>query len=157
MPTSSRSTVVSRIPPPLLFAAAFLSGLALERRLTGDVIASPGLHRAAGAVVVVLGLAIMVWAATILARRRTTLIPHRMPSSFIRQGPYQLTRNPMYIGLTILYVGLALWTGAWAAAPLVIVPLLVIDRVTIPMEETHLREKFGDGYRQYCAEVRRWI
>ena len=145
------------MPPPLLFAAAFLAGLAIQHRLTGAWLGPPGPLRAAGAVVIVLGLGVMLSGAATILRHRTTIIPHRRPSALVTRGPYRMTRNPMYVGITIVYAGLVLWTGAWAAAPLVVGPLVALELAIIPMEERHLSEQFGDAYREYCAGVRRWL
>jgi protein-S-isoprenylcysteine O-methyltransferase Ste14 len=145
------------VPPPVLFFAVFAVGLAAQHALTGVWIAPPGPFRAAGAIVAAAGLCVIFSGAATVLLHGTTIIPHRTPSALVRRGPFTLTRNPMYVGLTIFYIGAMLWTGAWAAGPLLIIPVLFMDRVIIPMEERHLREAFGDAYEKYRAAVRRWI
>jgi protein-S-isoprenylcysteine O-methyltransferase Ste14 len=88
---------------------------------------------------------------------RTTTVPFEAPSKLVTWGPYRYTRNPMYIGLALLYVGVSgVEAQIW---PLFLLPLLMtyIHRVVIPIEEANLREVFGDTYQQYCAAVHRWV
>jgi protein-S-isoprenylcysteine O-methyltransferase Ste14 len=72
-------------------------------------------------------------------------------------GPYQLTRNPMYVGLTVAYLGEALLLRHFW--PLVLLPLVIayVNWIVIPLEESKLQEAFGDRYDQYRARVGRWV
>jgi protein-S-isoprenylcysteine O-methyltransferase Ste14 len=72
-------------------------------------------------------------------------------------GGYRLSRNPMYAGLGIAYLGAALLLGSWW--PVVLWPLvmLAVDRLVIRPEETYLSERFGQDYSDYRAHVRRWL
>ena len=72
-------------------------------------------------------------------------------------GPYRFTRNPMYVGLTIAYLGEALLLHQlW---PVVFFPLVIayVNWIVIPLEESKLKEAFGDQYDQYRARVGRWV
>jgi protein-S-isoprenylcysteine O-methyltransferase Ste14 len=78
-------------------------------------------------------------------------------TALVLGGPYRLTRNPMYVGLLCVYIALALWFGlVWT---LILVPLVMVavQRLAIAKEERYLEQKFGDAYRQYRANVRRWV
>ncbi|MFL6192698.1 MAG: methyltransferase family protein, partial [Thermoanaerobaculia bacterium] len=66
-------------------------------------------------------------------------------------------RNPMYLGMTLLYLGLALWIGTLWPLPLLPVALWATQRYVIAREERYLEAKFGDDYRRYKERVRRWI
>jgi protein-S-isoprenylcysteine O-methyltransferase Ste14 len=75
----------------------------------------------------------------------------------VTDGPYRLTRNPMYLGLLLLYIGVACWFGlVW---PLLLAPVLVwvMGVSIIDREERYLARKFDDEYRRYKAHVRRWL
>lgn len=88
---------------------------------------------------------------------RTTLIPHGQASRLITAGPYRFTRNPMYLSLTLGYLGAAaIFLQVW---PLLLLPIPVVTMNTfvIPFEEARLRECFGETFRDYCGRVRRWI
>jgi len=89
--------------------------------------------------------------------RRTTLHPTGEPAHLVVNGAHGWSRNPMYLSLAVVYVGLALALGrAWPLA-LVIVPWAWMNWVVIPFEEARLRETFGEDYADYCRRVRRWI
>jgi protein-S-isoprenylcysteine O-methyltransferase Ste14 len=75
----------------------------------------------------------------------------------VTSGIYSFTRNPMYVGLTIAYLGLTMQQRLLWAIPWVALPLTTLSRVIIPFEEARLRALFGDAYAAYCARVRRWI
>jgi protein-S-isoprenylcysteine O-methyltransferase Ste14 len=143
----------ARIPPPLLFVAVFLIGFSLHRWLLG---ASPAL-RIPGIVATGLGLALMLWTLGLFAHGRTTLIPHGAASTLVIRGPYRRSRNPMYVSLVIVYIGVSAWTGAWTALALVVIPVFVLDRFVIPMEEANLHQRFGESYAAYCRAVGRWV
>ena len=99
-----------------------------------------------------------VW-AFVLFRREGTEIDPTSPTNrkLITSGPYQFTRNPMYLGLVILALGVALWVGAW---PMFIAPVAIFataNWVHIPFEEAKMRCQFGATYEDYIEWVRRWV
>ena len=88
---------------------------------------------------------------------RTTVRPAGQPSKLVASGAYAWTRNPMYVGLTCVYVGAALaLSQVWTLA-LVVLPWAAVDWIVIPFEEARLRETFGQDYVDYCRRVRRWL
>lgn len=90
-------------------------------------------------------------------RNRTTVFPHGNPARLVTGGPYRLTRNPMYVSLTLAYLGAAsLWQLLWPLA-LLPLPLLWLDRLLIPLEESRLQASFQDTYDAYRHRVRRWL
>jgi protein-S-isoprenylcysteine O-methyltransferase Ste14 len=147
-----------RFPPPFIFLAALLLGLAVEwffALITFGV--DWRLLVATGALLFVAGAVIMLAAAG-LFRRLGTNIPPSQPTTLIATtGPYRWTRNPMYLGMALIYAGLAIGFDrpiAFALLPLV---LIAIQTQVIAREERYLEAKFGDDYRRYKAEVRRWL
>lgn len=87
----------------------------------------------------------------------TAIIPHLPATRVVESGPYRVSRNPMYVGLTAVYLGLVAWTGAvW---PLAILPLVlwVLTAAVIRREERYLSRKFGARYDAYRGRVRRWL
>ncbi|PPU76518.1 MULTISPECIES: methyltransferase family protein [Xanthomonas] len=111
----------------------------------------------AGGIVACLGLALAVSCLVLFARRRTTILPSGHPSRLVLDGPYRLTRNPMYLALVLSHVGLCLQLGQLWAVLLVPLPWLALQRYVIPFEEARLRAEFGRPYADYCARVRRWL
>ncbi len=92
-------------------------------------------------------------------RAQTTVNPHTPESTtaLVTSGVYAWTRNPMYVGLSVLLLGWAIELGALSAflGPLLFVPL--IQHVQIRPEEHALRVLFGRDYDQYCRRVNRWL
>ena len=82
---------------------------------------------------------------------------HQGTSALITDGPYRFSRNPSYVSLTLLYVGLGIiLNNAWALL-LVIPVLLVMHFGVVLREERHLEAVFGDEYVRYKSTVRRWL
>lgn len=141
-------------PPPLLFAA----GLALAVLLDRVVPFPPAPRLPALALFLILsGLALLAWAFVSFRRARTTVMPYGRATYLVPDGPYQYTRNPMYLGMTSAYVGAALALGsAWAFVLLPVV-LVVLHVGVIRREEEHLEARFGEDYLAYKRRVRRWL
>jgi len=142
-----------RIPPPILFLIAFGLGLLLDLLLPFRLPHA----RLAGWIVLAAGILSGASLALRFRARQTTLNPFGKPSDFQATGPYRFSRNPMYLSLTLAYLGGVVLTGSFGALILLSLPLAIMDRVVIPVEETNLRETFGDTYTAYCGKVRRWL
>jgi protein-S-isoprenylcysteine O-methyltransferase Ste14 len=111
-----------------------------------------------GIALVAAAFVLPVW-AFVLFRREGTEIDPTSPTNrkLVISGPYRLTRNPMYLGLVIFTVGIAIWVGAW---PMFLAPVAVFATTNwghIPFEESKMRRQFGAAYDAYVAQVRRWI
>lgn len=149
------------VPPPFIFAAGYLLGWVLHRYFLplafapGEA-APPGL-RLAGEVLIILGAIFALWAVLTFRRARTSLLPFRPASTLVVEGPYRWSRNPMYLGLTAIYVGAALATNmVW---PLLVLPLTVyaLQVLVVRREEIYLERVFGERYIEYRSTVRRWL
>src|SRR5258705_10822504 len=99
-----------------------------------------------------------VWAIILFRREGTEVNPTSSTNrSLVATGPYRFTRNPMYLGLVVVTLGIAVWIGAW---PMFLAPIAVFataNWVHIPFEETKMRRQFGATYDDYVAQVRRWV
>jgi protein-S-isoprenylcysteine O-methyltransferase Ste14 len=146
------------VPPPPLFVACFFGGMHLGRVLG---IALPGalaqVALVAGACLAALGVLFVVPAPAMFAWTRTTIVPHGRARALVTSGPYRFTRNPMYVGLSLLYAGIALASNQIVALPFLALPIAVLSAKTIPYEEAMLEQVFGDEYRAYARRVRRWL
>lgn len=110
-----------------------------------------------GGVLVALGFSFMMWARILFTSRQTTLFVGRPSTQLVCDGPFRFSRNPMYVGVVVSLVGLALWVGTWPLYLTVPVTVLILNFVHIPREERLLREVFGEQYLTYRKEVRRWL
>lgn len=145
-----------RFPPPLIYVAGFLVGVALELAFPVGGLPVP-IAVAAGVIGLGLWLGLDGSAMRRFQRAGTSMVPMRPSTTLVISGPYRFTRNPMYLGMGSLYLGLALALGViWAVAVLPLV-LLAVDRLVIAREESYLERQFGDEYRAYKRHVRRWI
>ncbi len=155
MPDTRRDIPGLPFPPPVLYAVPLALGLLLQRRLP-----APFLPRALAMPVGVLFLTLgLIGFAAIVAFRRagTSPNPWRPTTAMVTGGPYRFTRNPMYLGFTLLYLGTACWVNSlW---PLLALPVILIlmQRLVILREERYLESRFGEEYRTYRNRVRRWI
>jgi protein-S-isoprenylcysteine O-methyltransferase Ste14 len=143
-----------RIMPPrvvmLLLVAATVVHLVL--RLPVRSLSVP-----LGVVLVCLGLVLNIWADALFRRAHTPVRPGERPERLIAQGPFRVTRNPMYLGMIVSLVGIAVLTGSWPfwAAPALL--FLVVSRYYIPFEESQMQGRFGRDYADYRRRVRRWV
>jgi len=111
----------------------------------------------AGAALFSLGAIIAGWGLAIFRRARTTTVPGKSSAKLVTWGPYRFTRNPMYVGLTLAYLGEAgLLRQLW---PIIALPFVLayVNWTVIPVEEAKLVEVFGDEYERYRSRVGRWI
>ena len=111
----------------------------------------------AGVFAIALGLALLIWSAGLFRRAGTGVRPFTEATVLVAQGPYRFSRNPMYLAMVAMLIGVALALGSvspWAVPPLFAV---WIERRFIRREEAFLAERFGDAYRQACQNVRRWL
>jgi protein-S-isoprenylcysteine O-methyltransferase Ste14 len=147
-----------RLPVPWVFVLSYLLGAGLERLVFGHAyFAGDAWTTAPGAVLFILGAAWAAWGWGIFQRVKTTRVPGEASARFVTWGPYRFTRNPMYVGLVLAYLGeIGL---LHQLLPLVFLPVTIVylDRVVIPLEEGKLREAFGAEYEGYCGRVRRWV
>jgi protein-S-isoprenylcysteine O-methyltransferase Ste14 len=140
--------------PPLMYAGVFLIALLLQwlapLRIFGRTF-WPALA------LVIVGVALAIWGRNTLVAAGTNVNPYRPATAIVDSGPYRFTRNPLYVSLALMYVGLTLvfdtWWGFILLAPL----LIVMHFGVVRREERYLESKFGDGYRRYREKVRRYL
>ena len=153
---AQRGAQVIYIPPPFYYAAGLAGGMAINGVVALPIGGRPA-TAVAGAVLAALGLTLAFAGVAAVIRHRTTIVPHHPVAALLTGGAYRLSRNPMYTGLAIAYLGLALVFGSWwppALWPLVIV---AVRQLVIRPEERYLTQRFGQTYTDYQSRVRRWL
>ena len=142
--------------PPLIYGVAFVFGLAVHFVFpTHFLPQKPALGL--GTLFIVVSIAVMLSAIRAFHRAKTTHDVRKPSTAIVTEGPLRFTRNPIYLSMTLLYLGLAsLINSLWIlllGLPLVV----VIQWGVINREERYLERKFGEEYRRYKTQVRRWI
>ena len=157
-------------PPPLIYLGFLLAGWGLAELGArpeaveagfGWLAAPFGLaievRRGVALTLIVGGLLLDGMAAGLFRRRGTAVEPWKPSTALVIEGPYRFSRNPIYLGFAVTYVGLAIAMNSWVALLLLLPCIVVVDRFVIQREERYLAAKFGAGYEAYRARVRRWL
>jgi len=143
--------------PPLLYLAAILIGAVLDRLLPLPVPHFDPVHWIAGGLLMLAGLAVAVAGIRNFTRAGTPVRTIKPTIALVTTGIHGWSRNPIYLGLFLLYAGI----GVAAQSPwslILVLPLaLVIRYGVVAREEAYLERRFGDAYRDYKARVRRWL
>lgn len=154
VPDSSTPQVIAR--PPLLYLGFLLAGLGADGLWPVAAIAGP-LPITVGLVLVTAGVILGFLAARRFRNAGTSIPTRRASTALVTDGPYALSRNPIYVAMTAIYVGIGVAAGGlWTL--LLVAPLLVLIRYgVIGREERYLEDRFGDDYGRYRDAVRRWV
>ncbi|MGN6469304.1 MAG: methyltransferase family protein [Rhizobiaceae bacterium] len=157
-------SVVERGPihfpwPPILYVAAILASVALSWAAPLPWLSEPlaGMLLVAGVALSVAAIAMVVTAIHTLHKAKTTVRLDWPAQSLVQNGPYSISRNPIYLGNTLFMIGIGLAAGMLWFILLGIVAAFFTQKLAIEREEPHLDQRFGKKYRDYCKRVRRWI
>jgi len=144
--------------PPLSYLEFLAAAAVLEAVVTLPVLAAHAFPRyLAGAVLAAGGFVMIVMGMRRFQAAGTNIPPSLPTTALVVDGIYRRTRNPLYLGTTLVYLGLGVAAGSFWAIGLVVPLLWVINTGVIAREERYLERKFGDAYRAYKARVRRWV
>ena len=146
-----------RFPPPLVFLGGILAGVLIKRVEPVAVPLGSQLRVGVGLVVLVAGLGFILAARQYFVRTGQSPIPWKPTPELIFQGPYRFTRNPMYVGMTLMQLGVGVamdnpWISLFALPA-----LLIVHFIAVLPEERYLSEKFGPSYKGYLGQVRRYL
>ena len=156
MSAADRDTVGFRLWPPVAIGVPLLVGWSATT-LWGDPVDLGGWRVPLGWVLVLLFVGWNGWSLWLFGRHRTGLLPGQATQAMIEEGPYRLSRNPLYVGLLALYLGLALLAPTfWGLVLFPAAVLLLLWGAILP-EERFLHERFGAEYDEYARRVRRWL
>lgn len=144
------------VMPPVYFLVTMLIVAALHWLFPiTTFIESP--HNYAGLLLIGIGLVFAVAPARALEANSTTVRPFEESDALLTDGLYRFSRNPMYLGMLMILLGIATSLGSLSSLLPIPLFMLVIQKRFILKEEAMLAERFGDRYRVYCDGVRRWI
>jgi protein-S-isoprenylcysteine O-methyltransferase Ste14 len=145
------------IPPPIPWALAILAGLVVGWLYPLQFVPASIPRAWLGGGLFALGVALAVWAIVTIRRAGTQFDVHKPTTAIVENGPYRLTRNPIYLGMFLSQAGIAIgFDDLWVLAMLV--PFyFVIRHGVVAREEAYLERKFGPVYLGYKSRVRRWL
>ena len=144
--------------PPFIFLGFLVAATVLEAAVPLPVLSAHAIARyLAGAALAACGFVMIGMGMRRFVAAGTNIPPNLPTTALVVDGIYQRTRNPLYLGTTLVYLGLAFAAGSlWAV--MLLVPLVwVINVGVIAREESYLERRFGDAYRAYQGRVRRWL
>ena len=150
-----RSNAIIR--PPIALLIAFGMGLGLDWLYPLRFVPASVPRLLTGGAIFAAGLALAIWAILTIRQAGTEIETTKPTTAIVSGGPFRFTRNPIYSGMLLGLVGLAVgFDTLWILGTLI--PFyLVIRYGVIAREEAYLERKFGDVYRGYTSQVRRWI
>ena len=145
-----------KIIPPIYFFASMVLMVGLHHHLPlVQLIPEPVSF--AGVILIITGFMMSTWGANAFRKAGTPVKPFEPSTTLVLHGLYRYTRNPMYLGLTVILIGSGILLGS--LFPFLVIPVffLIIQEGFIKHEELFLENIFGDEYREYKSRVRRWL
>lgn len=147
---------MKKILPPSYFAFCLIITVPLHYFLPiKQIIHYP--YNLLGFLFFVIGGALNIWTDQLFKKNDTTVKPDEKPSAFIQTGPFKISRNPMYLGMTILLIGIGFILGSIISFVGTILFVVAMEIAFITQEEKNLQEQFGEEFDAYRKKVRRWI
>lgn len=157
---NAAGTIAARIPwPPLLYLVAIAVGFLLNAAWPSPWFGQPlsDILFAFGLLVLAAGIALFAMAIATMRRARTAIDPRKAPDHLVTGGPFAISRNPIYLGDTLIVVGLGLVFQIGWLVLTALVAAAFTTRLAIAPEEKIMAERFGKRYRDYARRVRRWL
>ena len=144
-----------QIPPVFLVVSLLLMAFLDNTFPLAELIDRP--YRYAGLVIAGLSVMLGLWAVAHFRRAGTNIHPHRPALALVTAGPYRFTRNPMYLAMSGILLGAAIFLGS--LTPFIVIPafMAIINERFIEPEEAKLEAAFGASYLEYKSRVRRWL
>ena len=145
-----------KVIPPLYFFVLLLLSIALGVYLPVlKIFFSP--YTYAGIAPITIGVVLNLWADSLFKKNKTTVKPHLKPSALMTSGVFRVTRNPMYLGMTLILFGVSICVGSVSAFVSPVFFYLISERYFIPPGEAVMENVFGESYLAYKRRVRRWL
>ena len=147
---------MNKILPPIYFYACIVISVTLHFFFPIDqIIRLP--YNWIGFLFFFLGGTLNIWTDQLFKKVNTTVKPFEKPSSLILRGPFKISRNPMYLGMALLLIGLGFVLGSITSFFGFVLFVAVMEIGFIRQEEKILLEVFGTGFEDYKKKVRRWV
>ena len=145
-----------KFPPPFIFLGFILAASAIQYCWPFSFLSSIG-FKLIGVVVILIGLAIVVAAGLIFKKVDTNIEPWKPTSKIVSSGVFAYSRNPIYVAFCLAPIGIGFIVGSFWILMSFVPAAITVYFVAIKKEEAYLEKKFGDEYRAYKNNVRRWL
>jgi len=146
------------MPPPLIYVLIFLTAVFIQRVMPIDnSLFHYTLTKVIGVVLVLISLFFLVRSLRQFFQSKNTVVTIMPATSLQTNGIYGITRNPMYLGLALVYLAISCFIGSWWNIILFPLLQLIIQEYVIKREEKYLQHRFGQEYLGYKSKVRRWL
>jgi protein-S-isoprenylcysteine O-methyltransferase Ste14 len=145
-------------PPPLLYVLIFIASVFIQKKIPiADALFQSQAIKIVGIIFLFIALFFLFRSLRQFFQSKNTLILIKPASSLQTTGIYRISRNPMYVGLAILYLGISCFIGNWWNIILLPLLFLIVQEFIIKSEEKYLVLEFGQQYEEYKRKVRRWL
>lgn len=146
------------IPPPLFYVLIFIGAVLLQKNIPiNDSILHSLMAKAIAMLLFIAALFFLLRSLRQFFITKNTVILFKPASSLQTTGIYAITRNPMYVGLAIVYLGVTVFIGNWWNIILFPILIFIVQQYIIKREESYLAIEFGQEYEVYKKNVRRWL
>jgi protein-S-isoprenylcysteine O-methyltransferase Ste14 len=154
IPSKDNAGVIA--PAPILYGIAFAVGFAAEKIAPTQLLPFPA-SAWLGLTFIAVAIAIVVSAFKALAQAHTAFDARKSTTKIVTTGAFRFSRNPTYLSLTLLLIGIAFAISSLWVLVSVIPAVVATQWGVILREERYLKEKFGESYSSYASKVRRWL
>ena len=146
------------LPPPLIYVGFYFLAFLLQRIIPiNNSLMEKDATKFIGIIFFLVGIYLALRGVKRFIQTGNTLVTMKPATSLQKEGVYKFTRNPMYFGLICFYIGFACFFGNWWHIILLPILIIVIQEYVIKREEKYLERKFGEEYKSYRENVRRWV
>ncbi len=145
-----------KFPPPLILLTCLIIGFGLNSIFHQSVVPE-GMQMWLGISLLVIGIVIILSAAGLFRKAGTDVKPWKSTTKIVTSGIYKITRNPMYLAMALIGLGISIWVNSLTMVLMILVFVGIINYYVIKREECYLEAKFGDEYNNYRHRTRRWI
>jgi protein-S-isoprenylcysteine O-methyltransferase Ste14 len=143
--------------PPFLYLGVFLAAVIAQWLVPLPIFTRTAMAVTLGLTMAVAAIAVAGWGRRTMTAAGTNVRPTRPATTIVTAGPFRYSRNPLYVALTLLYVGLTTAVNTWWGMVLLVPLLATMHFGVVLREERYLDRKFGDSYRAYRSRVRRYV
>jgi len=148
---------MKRIMPPTYLWIFLLLAIVLHFVFPIKMLVSSWHKYYIGALIFLFGLVVNIWVDQVFKKKGTTIRPDEIPTHFEISGAFKFSRHPIYLGMVLVLLGVAVMLGSLVAVIFPVIFFILMETIFIPIEEKNMEKAFGSKYLEYKKKVRRWL